>query len=77
MADRITYAKSGGPPGDWHGLLVIDLETGAEVDDVHEVNAAEGWVIRAERNDAGQLFLRDDAVAMERLEGRFEIRRPA
>ena len=81
MADKLTYAKVDGPPDDWFGLLVVDLATGTEVADVYEVNSTEGWLIRAARNAAGELYTvgegNDAGVAMERVEGQFEIRRPA
>jgi hypothetical protein len=71
----ITYAKAGEAPADRGDLHVFDLSTGAEVKDVSEVNAAEGWLIRAKRNAEGELFLDGDEVARERIVGRFEIRR--
>jgi len=79
-AGPITYAKAGGPPDNWRGLKIYDLDTGKEVWDVEEVSAVEGWLIRMKRNEKGEIFIdpaNGDEVAVERLEGRFEIRRPA
>jgi hypothetical protein len=77
---EIVYAKVDGPPDNWHGLRIIDLDTGQEVLDVIEVNAAEGWLISYKRNSAGNFFLdpaKPDEIARQRVEGRFEIRRPS
>jgi hypothetical protein len=77
--EPITYAKAGGPPDDWHGLKIYDLDTGQEVTQAEEVNAAEGWLIRAKLNDRGMIYIdpeKGDEIARERLEGRYEIRRP-
>jgi len=79
MSDPITYAKAGGPPDDWHGLRVFDLDTGAEIERVEEVNAAEGWLIRANLDERGYVYPdpeKPDEIARERIKGRFEIRRP-
>lgn len=76
MTAPITYAKAGGPPDDWQGLRVLDLETGDEVDRVEEVNAAEGWLIRAKLNAEGMVYSdpdRPDEIARERLTGRFAL----
>lgn len=78
--EPITYAKVDGPPEDWRGLKVYDIARGAEVERVIEVNAAEGWLRRYRVNENGDMFLDPDAparAAEERIEGRFEIRRPA
>ena len=75
----LTYAIVGGPPEDWRGLVIVDLETGREVRDVVEVNSAEGWLIRFRRNEQGHVYLdpdRPDEAARERLTGKFEIRYP-
>lgn len=81
MSEQITYAKVGGPPDDWCGLRVFDRDSGAEVLDVLEANAAEGWLIRLARDEAGEFYAvgqgGDAEAAVERLEGRFEIRRPS
>lgn len=76
QADGLTYAKVGGPPADWHGLKVVDLDTGAEVADVIEVNTAEGWVISHKRDNEGRLVVDGDEVATDRRVGRFEIKQP-
>lgn len=80
MSEPITYAKSGGPPDDWCDLRIFDMESGREVKDVYEVNVTEGWLLRYQTNERGMYFT-DPAnpghVAVERLTGRFEIRRPA
>lgn len=80
MAEALTYACVGGPPDDWHGLDIIDLDTGKGVFGVVEVNSAEGWLIRLKTDGAGKFFVDPeypDEVAKERVEGRFEIRQPA
>lgn len=77
---QITYAKVGGPPAYWHGLKVIDLDTGQEVLDVIEVDAQEGWLISYRRNAEGRFYMdpaNEGQAARQRVEGRFEIRRPA
>ena len=76
---EIIYAKVGGPPDDWHGLRVFDLDTGEEVADVTEVDVAAGWVERYKCNAEGEFFLDETGrrAASERLCGRFEIRRPS
>lgn len=78
MSDVITYAVVGGPPADWQGLKIIDLDTGDEVRDVVEVNTTAGWLIRAKRDASGSLMShpQKDEVERERLTGRFEIRQP-
>ncbi len=80
MSETITYAKVDGPPDDWFDLRIIDLDTGLELKDVVEVNAAKGWLIRATRNEAGELYVVGSGegaeIARERIGGRFEIRRP-
>lgn len=80
MTEPLTYAVVGGPPDDWNGLLVFDLDSGEEVREVIEVDTSEGWLVRLKRDENGQFFIDPDApdeAAKERLEGRFEIRRAA
>lgn len=80
MTEALTYAVVGGPPDDWNGLTIFDLDTWKEVKEVIEANTVEGWLVRLRRNDDGQFFIdpeHSDEVAKERLTGRFEIRRPA
>lgn len=77
---EITYAKVDGPPDDWMALKVIDLDAGQEVRMVLEVNTFEGWLIRNRADDGGEPLIdpdKPDEVAKERIEGRFEIIRPA
>lgn len=77
---ELTYAIVGGPPHDWCGLLIRDLETNALVQRVVEVNTAEGWLIRYKTDDKGQIYVdpaQPDEAARERIEGRFRIERPA
>lgn len=76
MGSPIFYAKSGGPPDDWEGLEIIDLDSSAFVPDVEECNVAEGWLVRAKRNADGQLYADGGDFARERLTGRFAIVRP-
>lgn len=77
--EAITYAVVDGPPDDWRGLKIFDLDTGQEVDQVVEVNVAEGWMIRYRKDENGRIFIdpdQPDEAAKERIEGRFEIRCP-
>jgi hypothetical protein len=78
LEEPITYAVVGGPPADWYGLRIFDLDSGAEVTKVVEVNATEGWVIRNKEDAQGYAYLDEDTgdIARERVTGRFEIRRP-
>lgn len=78
MTDKpITYAKVDGPPDNWRGIRIFDLDTGLEVSRVEECNTVEGWLIRAKLNEDGQIYTvgeGDDAeIARERVEGRFLI----
>lgn len=78
MAD-LSYAKAGGPPLDWHGLRVFDVQTGREVRDVIEASTvfACGWVRKYRQGPDGRLFIEPgrDRLAEETIYGRFEIRR--
>lgn len=89
MSEPITYAKVHGPPDNWYGLEIIDLETGLKVSNVVKVDTAAGWVERLTGNviydevdvttaaDEYRRFARGSAtLERERLRGRFEIRRP-
>jgi len=77
VGEPITYAKVEGPPNNWFGLRIIDLDTGREVDAVIEVNTVEGWCVHYLRGADGKFYLdSSDKVATERLVGRFEIRPP-
>jgi hypothetical protein len=76
MSEVITYAKVGGPPDDWASLQVVDLDTGEPVERVVEVNASEGWLIRHKVDDTGHIETANGYIVWERLDGRFEIRRP-
>lgn len=75
----IRYAKVGGPPNNWRGLRIVDLDTGAEIRRVIEVDADRGWLIRLVTDENGRLKLNDTRteVARERVTGRFEIRTPS
>lgn len=79
MSEPITYAKAGVTPADWDTLDVLDLDTGAKLDKIVEVNATEGWIVRIVTDEDGEFVLNEtrDGAAHERVEGRFEIRRPA
>ncbi len=46
VSTDIQYARVGGPPDDWNGLVVWDLARDEEIKEVREVNVAEGWVRR-------------------------------
>lgn len=78
MTDKpITYAVVGGPPDNWLGLRVFDIDTGLEIDEVIECNTVEGWLVRYKPGEDGLIYTvgeGDDAeAASERLEGRFLI----
>ncbi|MCX7585018.1 hypothetical protein [Phenylobacterium sp. 58.2.17] len=78
MGEAIMYAKVDGPPDDWASLQIVDLDSGEEVHRVLEVNAGEGWLVRACRDEAGMIYTnpeKPDEIATERITGRFEIRR--
>ncbi len=83
MADEpLTYAKAGGPPDNWRGITVIDLETDLPVCAVIEVDTLAGFVIKQAVGDDGQPIIDWNApggaaIVAERIEGRFEIRRPS
>lgn len=40
------YAKVGGPPDEWWGIHVFDLDTGEEILGVIEINCEEGFLVR-------------------------------
>lgn len=73
-ATEVTYAKAGGPPDDWRGLAIIDLDTGQEVLDVTEVDTVAGWLVSYKRNAEGSYYLDGDQIARQRIEGRYQIR---
>jgi hypothetical protein len=80
--NTITYAKAGGPPANWCGLIIVDLDTGLTVSHVLEVDTEEGWVERFETSENGSAITYFDEnnqpyLMSERIEGRFEIRRPS
>lgn len=71
----LTYAKAGGPPDNWMAIRVRDLDSGALVTLVTEVNTEEGWLTRY-LSDAQGNPLRDEtgeALKVERVTGRFGI----
>lgn len=73
--DILTYAKAGGPPENWHGIVILDRDTGEFVRNAIEVDAAEGWLIRYQTDDSGA-YLFDAAhqeLLTERIEGRFAL----
>lgn len=72
MNDPLTYAIVGGPPDDWSDLRVVDA-AGNQIADVVEVNAAEGWLVRYKRNEAGEFCIDGDELVRERIEGNFRI----
>lgn len=77
-AQPITYAVVGGPPANWIGLRIIDLETGEEVDKVVEVDTRAGWVVRlASVNGEVLVDYRRNRIFREAIFGSFEIRPPA
>ena len=75
MTDTVTYSKVDGPPYDWFRFEIINVDTSEKVQNVIEVNAVEGWLIRYVTNELGLFFLKDGEVARERIEGNFLLRR--
>ncbi|HEY3694206.1 hypothetical protein [Phenylobacterium sp.] len=75
----LTYAKVGGPPEDWWGLRIVDLDTLRDIDAVVEVDAKAGWVRHYVRDADGTFRVtpKGDALLVKRTRGRFEIRRGA
>ena len=69
----LRYAKVGGPPHDWLGLLVLDAVTGETVQEVVEVDCDEGWLIRLAKDADGKYIHDGDRVATERIGGQFLI----
>lgn len=70
----ITYAKVGGPPDNWMHLRVRDLKTGELVNEVVQVNAAEGWLRRYKQvNGKPVLDPASHSLVIERIRGRFAI----
>lgn len=68
MTDPITYAKAGGPPDNWLGLQVRDLDTGKVLDRVLEANTVQGWVVEHSWGPPPA-----SEVVRTRREGRFAI----
>ena len=59
------------------GLFTSDLDTEQEVLDVWEVNTEEGWLVSFRRDARGYVYPdpdKEDELARQRIEGRFEIR---
>lgn len=73
--ERVTYAKIGGPPDDWQQLTIVDLDTGRHLDNVIEIDTANGWAIVYPKDEAGRFLERDGRWITEMITGRFEIRR--
>lgn len=67
MPAKIRHAKAGGPPDNWEGLQVRDLDSGELVTDVVEVWSDRGIVHRFTGAIAGGNF------EIERVRGRFAI----
>lgn len=74
---KLTYALAGVEPAPFpYGeLRVINLDTGQEVSDVVECDAAEGWLVSYKRNREGQFYADPgaDEAAKQVVRGRFEI----
>lgn len=75
MAEKLTYAKAGGPPDDWRMWRVFNSVTGQEVRDVREVDTAAGWCIKLSVDALGRPVLAEDHFTYERVTGAFELRR--
>jgi len=73
-----TYAHAGGPPHDWQDLKVWDIVQEAYVQDVVEVNAAEGWLIKYELGLDGKPIVEgegnDRRFRRIRCTGKFQLR---
>lgn len=69
--EKCTYAKVGGPPDWWLDCEIVDLDTEKVMNDVIEVNAAEGWA----QIYTGAIDWPTRSLATKRIEGRFEIRK--
>lgn len=74
----ITYAVVDGPPRDWRGLRIFDLDTGTEIKEVLEADTVNGWVVRYVTDAQGRIVPNQhgDRAKTEIIRGRFEIRRP-
>lgn len=73
MSEVVTYAKAGGPPDNWCGLLVLDRDSGEYVGEVCECDTEGGWLVRYKTDAQGNFYLDGDEVARERLTGRFAL----
>lgn len=72
MPDDLIYAKVGVTP-DAHHLRVIDLDTGAPVNRVLEINTRQGWLVRHVTDGQGRPVRTGDGLATERVAGRFRL----
>lgn len=71
---EISYAKV----GEIHeGAASYDVKVigadGQEITNVVEANAREGWLIRYVRDDGGELVIRDDDFAFEKVFTSFKL----
>lgn len=57
-----------------HGLRVMPYLDGVPQPNAETVDLDKGFVIRAQSDEQGNLIVRDDAVALEKLHGRVELR---
>lgn len=75
----ITFAKVGGPPADWMGVRVFNVETGVEMKNIVEVDTVEGYVLRHRVDAQGLLIIEAGSarVSVERVNGAFRIERAA
>jgi hypothetical protein len=73
--EELTVAKVGGPPWGWMCLEVVDLVSGEPIDRVLEVDAVGGWLVRYVLGRDGRILLVHGTPVLERIEGRFVIRR--
>lgn len=51
------------------GLRVLIFLDGEEVEDCVEAHTEEGWLIRAKKNAAGNIYVENDEIVTERLTG--------
>lgn len=83
----IIYARVGGPPDDWVGLEIIDLDADSPVSNVIEVDTRAGFVLRYVGDKDLQVCHGSPRCALcgesepgshakaERIEGRYRIMR--
>ena len=53
---KLTYAKAGGPPHDWHNLEIVRKSDGAHLDHVLEADAEAGRIVRYATDARGKFI---------------------